>query len=649
MQKNNLTIDTIRLLGIEMIAKAKSGHPGIVLGAAPIMYTLFKNHLNVDLKNLNYFNRDRFILSAGHGSALLYATMYLSNYSSITLEDIKNFRQLNSKTSGHPESHILDGVDIGTGPLGQGTAASVGFAIAEAYLNKTYKGVVDHYTYCLLGDGCLQEGITHEAIAIAGRLKLNKLIWIYDSNDIQLDGKVKDSTITNFAAEFKANDWNYILVKNGNNVIEIDDAIKLAKKSDKPTLIEVKTIIGYGSINANSTKAHGTPLSWEQVEQVRSTLQFPYQKPFEINKKAKQDFNELALRGAKHHNEYKKRLNNLKTKNQKLYKQFLDSINLNFDFENIDLSKIELLNKDATRNVFYKVFNEFTKKIPNLLVINNDLSGSTKVKDNNSQVFDINSYDQKNINIGVREFLGAALAFGITMHKGVWGITSTFMSFADYAKPAIRLAAINQINSINVFSHDSITVGEDGPTHQPIEQLTMLRSIPNTITFRPANADEIKAAIIYALNAKTTPINIITSRSEFNQSKLKNYKSFKQGYYFVKKESKPNVNLIATGSEVGLCIDLAKELKKYKINASIISVTSMELLRQNFNLFKKDVLNSKVKSIAIELGCTYMWYEFVDIVYGINEFGKSGNPNDVMKYFKMDLSSLVKRVIKDIK
>ncbi|WP_033159920.1 transketolase-like TK C-terminal-containing protein [Mycoplasmoides alvi] len=644
MLKNNpqLAINNIRMLGIEMVAKAKSGHPGIVLGAAPIMYALFKNHLNVYLKDLHYFNRDRFVLSAGHGSALLYSTMLVAGYPSITIEDIKNFRQLNSKTSGHPEAHILDGVDIGTGPLGQGAAASVGFALAEAHLNQTYDKVIDHYTYCLLGDGCLEEGITHEAIAIAGKYKLNKLIWIYDSNDIQLDGKVSDSTITKFSDEFKANNWNYILVKDGNDWRSIDLAITKAKKSNRPTLIEVKTTIGYGSENAKSFKAHGTPLSLNQVENVRKFLKYPCNDMFTILEQTKKEFKPLLKRGNNHFTKYNKKLEILKNKKPDLYKKLIDSIS-----NKISISKFHLndqKDKEATRNIFSKVFNLFTKDVHNILVLNNDLSGSTKVKDISSGKFESNKYDQKNIDIGVREFLGAALALGITMHGGLKAITSTFMSFSDYCKPAIRLAAINQVPSINVFSHDSITVGEDGPTHQPIEQLTMLRSMPNTITFRPANTGELFEALKYALKSEKKPVNIVTSRSEFTQSIAPSLTDFEAGFYFVFKQKNAKINLISTGSEVGLCLDIAKELSVEGININVISVTSMELLRNNILEFKNKILSNGCKSIAIEFGSPYMWYEFVDTVYGLTEYGKSGTPEDIAKFYELDINSLIKKI-----
>lgn len=642
---SELVINNIRMLGIEMITEANSGHPGIVLGAAPIMYTLFRNHLNIYNKDLKYFNRDRFILSAGHGSALLYSTMHIAGYPSISMEDIKNFRQLGAKTSGHPEAHELPGVDIGTGPLGQGAAASVGFALAEANLNKRFKGVVNHYTYCLLGDGCLQEGVAHEALAIAGRYQLKKLIWIYDSNDIQLDGKVADSTITNFEAVVKANGWNYILVKRGNSTKAIDAAITRAKKSNKPTFIEVKTVLGFGSANANSHKAHGSPLSKDQVEETRNKLKYPIKKWFYANPDAKKDFEILHKRSKKHYEKYINRLAELKRKHPELYKKFTAWTSNIFETKLKGVDKLVKTSKEATRNIFGKVFNLFAQENENILAINNDLSGSTKVKVESSNYFDVGKEDQQNINVGVREFAGACVAFGITMHGGLKGVSSTFLSFADYCKPSIRLAAVNAVGPISVFSHDSITVGEDGPTHQPIEQLTMLRSVPNSFTFRPANVQETYHAIAYALTNKTSPVNIITSRSTFTQSEGCDTEEFNNGYYYAFKQQNAKANLIATGSEVGLCIDVANHMSNNGIPVNVISVTSMELLRKNATKFKKSVSHN-LPSLVVEMGSPYMWYEFCENVMGIDVFGKSGTPDAVMKHFGFDVEKVAQTLSK---
>lgn len=651
-QKNSksieqLGINAIRMLGIEMVTKANSGHPGIVLGAAPIMYTLFKNHLRFYKNDLNFINRDRFVLSAGHGSALLYATMLVAGYPSININDIKAFRQLNSKTSGHPEPHLLNGVDIGTGPLGQGAAISVGLAIAEANLNQRYNNLIDHYTYCLLGDGCMEEGVTHEALAIAGRFKLKKLIWIYDSNNVQLDGDVADSTITNFSKVVKANGWNYILVSDGNNTDLINNAINEAKNSDKPTFIEVKTIIGYASSLANSYKCHGAALSEEEVENVRKNLSYPYKK-FELPDNILKSFTTIHNLNKSHYQKYLKSLDNLKKNNPQLFKQYQFEMSNEFK---LDIDSFADLNKqdtitEATRNICGLIVNKIAEKNANFLIINDDLSGSTKVKASSNNKFDINNYAGQNINIGVREFSGVDVAAGIVAHGGLKAVSSTFLSFADYCKAAIRLSAINQIPILTVFSHDSITVGEDGPTHQPIEQLSMLRSIPNVITFRPANFAETYNAFLYALISKTTPVNIITSRSAFKQNKV-DIKEIKNGFYFVKNVKNAKVNLIATGSDVGLCLEAADILKEQNILTNVISIPSLEILRMKKAQFKKFISKYK-NNIAVEAGTTYMWYEFVNEIIGINTFGKSGKPKDVEKDFLFDAKGIVNQVKKII-
>lgn len=644
-----LGINAIRMLGIEMITKANSGHPGIVLGAAPIMYTLFKNHLRFYKDDLNFINRDRFVLSAGHGSALLYATMLVAGYPSININDIKAFRQINSKTSGHPEPHLLGGVDIGTGPLGQGAAMSVGLAIAEANLNERYNGLIDHYTYCLLGDGCMEEGVTHEALAIAGRFKLKKLIWIYDSNNVQLDGDVVDSTITNFGKVVKANGWNYILVSDGNNIDLINKSINEAKNSDKPTFIEVKTIIGYASSLANSYKCHGAALSEEEVEKVRKNLSYPYKK-FELPQNILKSFSATHNSNKSHYQRYLKLLNNLKKTNPELFKKYQFEMNNEFKFDINNFDDFNNQNKDveATRNICGLIVNKIAEKNANFLIINDDLSGSTKVKANSNSKFDFNNYAGQNINIGVREFAGVDIVAGIVAHGGLKAVSSTFLSFADYCKAAIRLSAINQIPILTVFSHDSITVGEDGPTHQPIEQLSMLRSIPNVITFRPANFAETYNAFLYALTSRKNPVNIITSRSAFKQSKadVKEVNN-DNGFYFVRKYKNAKVNLIATGSEVGLCLDVAEILNQQKILTNVISITSLEILRNKKAQFKKVISKCK-NNIAVEAGTTYMWYEFTDKVIGINTFGKSGKPQDVEKDFLFDSKGIVNQLKKII-
>ncbi len=646
--KEQLAIDTIRMLGIEMVANAASGHPGIVLGAAPAAFALFARHLNADPDDPGYFNRDRFVLSAGHGSALLYATMYAARYAGLSLSDLKAFRQAGSKTSGHPEPRLLPGVDLGTGPLGQGAAASVGFAIAEAYLNARYAGAVDHFTYCLLGDGCLQEGVCNEAIAIAGRHNLRKLVWLYDSNGIQLDGKVSDSTATDCKKLFEANGWDYLSVKDGNDFLAVSDAIARAKGNGKPTLVEIKTTLGYASESAGTHKAHGTPLTWPQVEAVRERLNRPYREPFSPDPKASEPFAEMRKRAAAHRAAYLARLDRLRATDPKAHAELVECATRGFDFSKIRMPKIEPKATAATRALFGEIFAAVAKTAPNVMVLNNDLSSSTKVKDPHSGWFGPGAYDQKNVNVGVREFASGAIALGINAHGGVRAVTSTFLSFADYAKPAIRLAAINGIGSVYVFSHDSITVGEDGPTHQPVEQLAMLRSTPNVLTFRPANARELFEGLIRALQSKDAPVCIVTSRAEFAQTEMGGEDAFANGYYFAAKTARPHVNLVATGSEVGLCARLAGELKKDKINANVVAVTSMELLRNNAKRFEKAIAATKAPAIAIEYGSPHMWHEFADFAFGIDGYGSSAPAGAVAQRLGVDAAALKKRIKKAI-
>lgn len=647
IDKDIQIINNIRMLGVEMIGAAKSGHPGIVLGAAPILYALFKKHLTINLNDLQWMNRDRFILSAGHGSALLYAQMLAAGYPSITLDDIKAFRQLGSKTSGHPEPHLLAGVDYGTGPLGQGAATSVGFALAEAHLNKTTRGAIDHRTYCVLGDGCLQEGVTHEAIAVAGRNKLKKLIWLYDSNRVQLDGRVSDTTNINWRALFGACGWTYLEVVNGTDWKAIDAAISLAKKSDGPTIIEVHTTIGYGSPVADSASAHGAPLSAQQIAQTRANLNYTL-KPFTLDPLAKSVLaTPMKQRGERAVTLFKQREARLKKSAPGAYGCLQDVLAQRFvsDFGNFDALKD--VQKEATRNLFGQIYKTYAAANASLLTLNCDLSGSTKVKSTNG-TFGFGAYGASNINVGVRELFSACAAAGISAHGGVRGVFSTFMSFADYAKPSLRLAAINSTPVIAIFSHDSITVGEDGPTHQPVEQLTMLRAQPNTVVFRPASTNEVVHAMRYALERQTGPTCIITSRSAFSLVNVGGYTDFCRGFIWVRKLAQAKVVLLATGSEVATAMAVAEQLSEKQIAAAVVSITSLELLRNHHQAFKA-TLPVDATVVAIEAGTPYMWYEFASIVYGMTEFGVSGKPEAVVKKFGLDADTITQKLVQTLK
>ncbi|QZX49171.1 transketolase [Mycoplasma sp. E35C] len=641
MKIQEQTINTIRMLGIEMINSAKSGHPGIVMSAAPMMYALFHDHLNYDVNDLNYINRDRFILSAGHGSALLYATMYVAGYKSLNLKDLKNFRKFSSKTAGHPETTMLDGVDFGTGPLGQGAATSVGFAMAEANLNARFNKIIDHYTYCLIGDGDLQEGVCHEALAVAGRYQLNKLIWLYDSNDVQLDGRVSDSTNFDVEALVKAYRWNYILIKDGNDYQAISEAISAAKKSDKPTFIEVKTKLGYGSSVEDSPKAHGSPFSEEEIKKIKAKFEYN-NKPFTVSKEVKEHFNEPIARGKKDSEAFIDRLSKAKPELREKFINQVEDQKIIIDKKLIQEFNVDQV--DSMRNLFGKFFKKLTEANDNILVVNCDLSGSTKVVTANNNKFDVDNYDKQMINVGVREFLAGCIVNGIVAHKGLKAVSSTFMAFSDYNKAAIRLGAINALGSLYVYSHDSFSVGEDGPTHQPIEQLSSLRLIPDVLVYRPANFYELYNALKTAFDPKNTkPVIISTSRSEFELNKVDN-KTFDEGYYFLHKTKNPKVRLLATGSDTGTALKLARIFKKDNVDIDVISVPSFERLKEKLSDIEALKEFKKHKNIVIESGVSNIWFEFVNLVIGANDFGISGNPDEVATYFSMDLESLVKSI-----
>lgn len=637
-------VNLIRGLCLDEIATANSGHPGIALGAAPIMYALFANHLHADPTNPNYFNRDRFVLSAGHASSLLYAMMYACEFTTPTLDDLKKFRQIDSITAGHPEPHLIPGIEVASGPLGQGVAMAVGLAIAEKKLSSIFNKfshVIDHYTYCLHGDGCLEEGIFYEAIAIAGKLNLNKLILLYDSNDVQLDGPVNDSTNTNVKQLFKSCNWDYIYVANGNSVSAINAAINKAKTSHThPTVIEIKTTIGYGSALAGTNACHGAPFKDDQVKLIKKTLRIDPEKKFNFPKTLRDQLsNQIKKRATKHIIRHNKAINALEGKDFDLYQLLFRTIKNSFEIDLAWFNDITFKDKDATRNICGKIIDIVAKHIPTLMVGSADLSASTKIGGKQLINFQPKSLNGQNINYGVREFAMAAIVNGICAHQGMRAIGSTFLVFSDYAKAAIRLAAISNIPAIYVFSHDSITVGEDGPTHEPIEQINTLRMIPNHYVFRPCNQYETIFALNYALKtSKSSPVTIITSRGEFNLPLSTDYDLIAKGAYFIDQKPKAKLNLMATGSEVALAYDVQKILQRKGIIANIISAPCLELFNQQNDDYRKKLLSLPVYSI--EYGNTAIWYQYSKHPYGINSFGVSGKAMDVILKFHLDANSI---------
>lgn len=644
-------INTLRVLGAEMIEKANSGHPGIVLGAAPIAHTLFTKHLNINSQDPEWFNRDRFVLSAGHGSALLYMLLHLSGFD-VSMDDLKNFRQKGSLTPGHPEYKHTPGVEITTGPLGQGIASAVGFAIAECYLsakfNKTEYSIIDHNTYVLCGDGDLQEGVAVEAMSLAGHLGLGKLIVLYDSNDIQLDGEVSMANTENTQMKVESMGWQYLRVEDGNNVEDIDKAIMFAKESiTKPTLIEIKTVIGYGAPNSGEASVHGKPMPLEDIKALRNFLGYTTPE-FEISDNVKNyyDYN-VAQRGytansvwngmlARYSVEYKE--------DYELLCDFMyDTVTLK-DYE--DMPSYEVGSKESTRKVMGNLLNWLSIKLPNIMGGSADLTSSTMVKGADG-VFGQSNPIGRNIKFGVREHAMAAITNGITLHGGLKGFCAGFFVFSDYLKPAIRLASIMHLPSLFFFSHDTVCVGEDGPTHQPIEQLTMFRSMPNTNVFRPADAAEMTSAMLYAFNEKECPTVIVSSRQALPNLDCTNYEGVsKGGYIAFEPKGTPGSIFVTCGSELALCIEAAKKLEEEKIYVRVVSMPSMYLFDKQTAAYKESVLPKRLnKRMAVEMGSSMPWYKYASKVHGIDTFGASMP----LKYIHEEYGFTVEHIINEFK
>lgn len=618
-------INSIKGLSIDMINNAKSGHPGVALGAASIIYTLYSKHLNFSLEDDKYINRDRFVLSGGHASALLYSMLFYVGF--LSLDDLMKFRSINSVTSGHPEISTK-GVDISTGPLGQGIANGVGMAIAERYLNANNSDI-NYYTYVMCGDGDLMEGISYEATSLAGTLNLNKLILLYDSNNVSLDGSTNITFNENIKERFESINWNYIKVCDGDNVNEIDNAILNAKKSEKPTIIEIKTIIGKDSINEGNCKSHGTPLTSEDISRVKAKLNLPLV-PFFID-------------------------NNLLENFRKKLKDRLSYI------KKIDFDVNECVDLISLCNNYYSNINESLRETNGKLmtIIGNntsyfiggtaDLSSSTKAYFVGNGVFSKESYYGKNIYYGVREHAMGAISNGISS-CGIRTFASTFLSFSDYLKPAIRMSAFMNLPVTYVFTHDSITIGSDGPTHQPIEQLSMLRNIPNLKVFRPADANEILGCWDIIFKSKK-PTALILSRNESPLLKSSNARYVNKGAYVVKGEKdRLNAVIIATGTEVNLAIKISDELEKYGINIRVVSMPCISLFDEQDEDYKRNLLPEAYKTFVIEYGVSADWYKFVrneKYLININNFGKSGTKEEILEYFELDFDS-IKNYIYDL-
>ena len=641
------SINAIRFLGLDAINQANSGHPGIVLGAAPMMHTLFTKFMHVTPSKSNWFNRDRFILAAGHGSAMLYATLHLVGYD-VTIDDLKQFRQLNSRTPGHPEYGHTDGIDTTSGPLGQGIATATGMAIAEEYLaatfNKPNYNLIDHYTYVLCGDGDLQEGVTQEAMSLAGHLGLGKLIVLYDSNDIQLDGPLAWANSEDVKEKYKAMNWHYMKVRDANNLAELQEAINVARGvKGKPSIIEVKSVIGYGSSKAGSSETHGSPLGLEETAAMRKRLQYPHGL-FEVPKEAYDDFRiNTKERGDRALAIWNLLMEGYQSEYPKLHQQLSDIIegNLNIDWKTV-LPNHKLGTKEASRVSGGRTITALSKAIPALIGGSADLTKSTKAKGVNGDFSHANPLG-RNINFGVREHAMAAIVNGLTLHK-LRGFAGGFFVFADYLKPALRMAAIMNLPSMFVFTHDSVAVGEDGPTHEPIEQLTMLRATPNVQVFRPADANETNHVFRLALERTSAPSVIVLSRQNLEVKASTSYSNVKRGGYVLSDKENFEGILIATGSEVSLALDVQEALAKDGIAVRVVSMPSVELFKAQSKSYRDKVLPpSCQKRLALEMGTPDLWYQFAQHVHGIERFGVSAPGYQAVRYFGFDVPTIKKR------
>ncbi|MGC7614748.1 transketolase [Staphylococcus epidermidis] len=656
-EKDQLAIDTIRALSIDAIEKANSGHPGLPMGAAPMAYTLWTRHLNFNPQSKDFFNRDRFILSAGHGSALLYSLLHVSG--SLELEELKQFRQWGSKTPGHPEYRHTDGIEVTTGPLGQGFAMSVGMALAESHLagkfNRDQFDIVDHYTYVLASDGDLMEGISHEAASFAGHNQLDKLIVLYDSNDISLDGDLDKSFSEDTKLRFEAYGWNYILVENGNDLDEIDNAITQAKSQQGPTIIEVKTIIGFGSPNkAGSNGVHGAPLGEEERALTFKEYGLDPEKRFNVPEDVYEIFKSTMLKRA---NENEEAWNNMLKNYSEAYPELAEEFKLAMSGKLPNnyadaLPEYDLNHSGASRADSGEIIQKLSEFVPSFFGGSADLAGSNKSNVKEAKDYNKDTPEGKNVWFGVREFAMGAAVNGMAAHGGLHPYAATFFVFSDYLKPALRLSSIMGLNSTFIFTHDSIAVGEDGPTHEPIEQLAGLRAIPNMNVIRPADGNETRVAWEVALESEQTPTSLVLTRQnlptlDVDKQTVEN--GVRKGAYIVfETEQQLEYLLLASGSEVNLAVEAAKELEQQGKGVRVISMPNWYAFEQQSSEYKESILPSDVtKRIAIEMASPLGWHKYVGIegkVIGIDSFGASAPGDLVVEKYGFTKENILKQV-----
>lgn len=648
-------VNAIRALSIEQIEKANSGHPGLPMGAAPMAYALWTEHLNINPEHSDWINRDRFILSAGHGSALLYSLLHLAGFQ-VSLDDLKDFRQLNSATPGHPEVNHTHGVEVTTGPLGQGFAQAVGFALAETHTAALYNteehAIIDHYTYVLASDGDLMEGISYEAASFAGHQELDKLIVVYDSNDISLDGELDMAFTEDVKGRFESQNWHYQLVEDGNDLQAISDAIENAKNhKGQPSIIEIKTVIGYGSPQQGTAATHGSPLGEENWQATRDVYQWNHE-AFDIPEEVYAVFKErVAQRGQDKYEQWQELYEAYKIsypeKAATLEQAFSRELPSDYDAE---LTFVDTDTKaQATRSSSGVAIQGIANHLPYFWGGSADLSGSNKTMIKDSGDFMPSNRSGRNIWFGVREFAMAAILNGVTLHGGTIIYGGTFFVFSDYLKAAVRLSAISKLPAIYVLTHDSVAVGEDGPTHEPIEQLVAFRAMPNLNVLRPADHNETLVAWKVAVESKDRPSMLVLTRQNLpvlEASATLAEEGVRKGAYVISPAAEEAQGiLIATGSEVSLAVEAQKVLAKEDIHVSVVSMPSENLFSQQSQEYRDSVIPPHIRQrIVLEMSASYGWYKYAGldgVVFGIDRFGASGKGEEVVEYFGYTVENVV--------